>query len=129
MEYLRRNKENATEDTNTTQPMLDLNVQIGVGSLKAQSKAIDLELRKLELSQATEKLAMIQPFLHELYYQKENNAIKSFLLFKRLVFKSELIRKHSEQMSNLSEKLRPADINEDVLPVCEVLSCPPPLTS
>lgn len=40
--------------------MMSLNMQLQSTVMKAQAKAIDLELRKLDAMQATDKLAYIQ---------------------------------------------------------------------
>lgn len=40
--------------------MMSLNMQLQTTVMKAQAKAIDLELRKLEAAQANDRLAYIQ---------------------------------------------------------------------
>lgn len=62
-------------------------------------------------------------FLHEVFFDQESNAVKTFLLFKRLAFKAQIVRKNAEQNQNLAEKLKDSeDIKADLLPVCEVIA-------
>ncbi|KAJ1993735.1 hypothetical protein H4R33_000527 [Dimargaris cristalligena] len=83
----------AQELTSQSQAMLSLNMQLQSTVMKAQAKAIDLELRKLEAQQATEHLHFLEPYLPATFFQHENNAIRCLLLFKRLAFKSRLLTK------------------------------------
>jgi dynactin 1 len=45
-----------------SQSMLDLNIKLQSRVLKAQAKQIDLELRKLDATQASENLAFVQVY-------------------------------------------------------------------
>ncbi|CAO3622239.1 unnamed protein product [Cunninghamella echinulata] len=102
-----------------SQAMMSLNIQLQSTVMKAQAKAIDLELRKLDAMQATDKLSYIQPYLPDSFVKTENDAISCLLLFKRLVFKSELIIKHLDQKYPISEKIMDT-IPENLIAVCEL---------
>ncbi|GES86297.1 dynactin 1 [Rhizophagus clarus] len=101
-----------------SQSMLDLNFKLQSRVLKAQAKQIDLELRKLEATQASENLAFVQPYLPDSYFRSEHDSIRCLLLLKRLVFKSELIIKQVDQIHNIPEKLN-TTVPEELIAVCE----------
>ncbi|PKK65078.1 hypothetical protein RhiirC2_78704 [Rhizophagus irregularis] len=102
-----------------SQSMLDLNIKLQSRVLKAQAKQIDLELRKLDATQASENLAFVQPYLPDSYFRSEHDSIRCLLLLKRLVFKSELIIKQVDQIHNIPEKLN-TTVPEELIAVCEV---------
>ncbi|EXX79593.1 Nip100p [Rhizophagus irregularis DAOM 197198w] len=101
-----------------SQSMLDLNIKLQSRVLKAQAKQIDLELRKLDATQASENLAFVQPYLPDSYFRSEHDSIRCLLLLKRLVFKSELIIKQVDQIHNIPEKLN-TTVPEELIAVCE----------
>ena len=102
-----------------SQAMMSLNFQLQTTVMKAQAKAIDIELRKLEASQANERLNMIQPYLPESFFKTENDPISCLLLFKRLEFKAGLIVKHLEQNYPISEKIMD-NVTENLVTICEM---------
>ncbi|KAI8061430.1 dynein associated protein-domain-containing protein [Gongronella butleri] len=118
-----RQKENQQSQqpdlSSQSQAMMSLNLQLQSTVMKAQAKTIDLELRKLDAMQATDKLVYIQPYLPDAFFKTENDAISGFLLFKRLVFKSELIIKHLDQVHPISEMIMDT-ITESLISVCEL---------
>lgn len=102
-----------------SQAMMSLNLQLQTTVMKAQAKAIDIDLRKLEASQANDRLNMIQPYLPESFFKTENDPISCLLLFKRLEFKSSLIVKHLEQNYPISEKIMD-NVTENLVTICEM---------
>ncbi|GAA5800673.1 hypothetical protein HPULCUR_006109 [Helicostylum pulchrum] len=102
-----------------SQAMMSLNFQLQTTVMKAQAKAIDIELRKLEASQANDRLNMIQPYLPESFFKTENDPISCLLLFKRLEFKAGLIVKHLEQTYPISEKIMD-NVTESLVTICEM---------
>ncbi|KAI9323317.1 dynein associated protein-domain-containing protein [Dichotomocladium elegans] len=102
-----------------SQEMMSLNMQLQSTVMKAQAKQIDLELRKLEAAQANDRLSYIQPYLPDAFMRTENDPISCLLLFKRLVFKSELIIKHLDQTHPVSEKIM-ENVSESLVSVCEL---------
>lgn len=102
-----------------SQAMMSLNFQLQTTVMKAQAKAIDIELRKLEASQANDRLNMIQPYLPESFFKTENDPISCLLLFKRLEFKAGLIVKHLDQNYPISEKIMD-NVTENLVTICEM---------
>ncbi|CAG8525134.1 15381_t:CDS:10 [Acaulospora morrowiae] len=122
LEQFRQKETQSSESQNLSsqsQAMLSLNIQLKSSALKAQAKQIDLELRKLDATQASENLDIIQSYLPEAYFSTENDPIRCLLLLKRLVFKSELIAKQIEQIHNIPEKLS-STVPEELIAVCEL---------
>src|SRR6202012_3534033 len=99
-----------------SQAMLSLNLQLQSTAMKAQAKAIDLELRKLEAMQANDNLTLVQPYLPDGFFRTENDSIQCLLLFKRLSFKSDLVNKHLEQQYNIAEKITQNSIPSELVP-------------
>ncbi|ORX62149.1 hypothetical protein DM01DRAFT_1379982 [Hesseltinella vesiculosa] len=105
-----------------SQAMMSLNLQLQSTVIKAQAKTIDLELRRLDAMQASDKLSYIQPYLPDTFFKTENDAISCILLFKRLVFKAELIIKHLDQNHPISERITDT-FSESLISVCELRQC------
>jgi dynactin 1 len=124
LEQLRNKEVNQQSEKRTlssqSQAMMSLNMQLQSTVMKAQAKSIDLELRKLDASQANDRLSYIQPYLPDSFFKTENDAISCVLLYKRLVFKSELIIKHLDQNHPISEKIT-STVPENLVAVCEVM--------
>ncbi|CAO3617130.1 unnamed protein product [Cunninghamella blakesleeana] len=102
-----------------SQAMMSLNLQLQSTVMKAQAKSIDLELRKLDAAQANDRLTYVQPYLPEVFFKTENDPISCLLLFKRLVFKSDLIIKHLDQHYPISEKVV-EDASDKLVTLCEM---------
>lgn len=121
-ELKRKEKDDQNEKmslSSQSQAMMSLNLQLQTTVMKAQAKSIDIELRKLEASQANDRLNMIQPYLPESFFKTENDPISCLLLFKRLEFKSDLIIKHLDQNYPVSEKIMD-NVTESLITICEV---------
>ncbi|KAG0253188.1 hypothetical protein DFQ27_007619 [Actinomortierella ambigua] len=103
-----------------SQAMLSLNLQLQSTAMKAQAKAIDLELRKLDALQANDNLQLVQPYLPERFFKTENDSIQCFLLFKRLAYKADLMIKHLEQQYNIAEKIVQTQVPQELVATCEV---------
>ncbi|KAF9970328.1 hypothetical protein BGZ73_006963 [Actinomortierella ambigua] len=103
-----------------SQAMLSLNLQLQSTAMKAQAKAIDLELRKLDALQANDNLQLVQPYLPERFFKTENDSIQCFLLFKRLAFKADLMIKHLEQQYNIADKIVQTQVPQELVATCEV---------
>ncbi|ORZ03356.1 dynein associated protein-domain-containing protein [Syncephalastrum racemosum] len=123
LEQLRHKEESQKTErqslSSQSQAMMSLNMQLQSTVMKAQAKAIDLELRKLEAAQANDRLNYIQPYLPDSFFKTENDPISCLLLFKRLVFKSEIIIKHLDQKHPVSEKIMDT-VDENLVAVCEL---------
>lgn len=70
--------------------MMDLNMKLQMSAAKAQVKAIDLELRRMETEEAQQHLAIVQVFLPE-SYQVDRDSVLALLRFNRLVFKANML--------------------------------------
>ncbi|CAO3626644.1 unnamed protein product [Cunninghamella echinulata] len=117
-----KQKSEATEKhslSSQSQAMMSLNLQLQSTVMKSQAKSIDLELRKLDAAQANDRLAYVQPYLPETFFKTENDPISCLLLFKRLVFKSDLIIKHLDQHYPISEKIV-EEATDKLVTVCEM---------
>ncbi|GAA5813625.1 hypothetical protein MFLAVUS_007108 [Mucor flavus] len=123
LEQLRHKEVSQQSESRTlssqSQAMMSLNMQLQSTVMKAQAKSIDLELRKLDAAQANDRLSYIQPYLPDSFFKTENDAISCVLLYKRLVFKSELIIKHLDQNHPISEKIMDT-VSESLVSVCEM---------
>ncbi|KAJ1943617.1 hypothetical protein EC988_006189, partial [Linderina pennispora] len=100
-----------------TQEMMSLNLQLRSTMLKTKAKAVDLEMRRLEADQATEQLAMTEPFLPDHFFKSEGDALKSVLAFKRLAVKSDILCKQLEQDENTE-----ANVSDEFVATAEVRS-------
>ncbi|CEP09589.1 hypothetical protein [Parasitella parasitica] len=123
LEHLRHKEVSQQSEKRTlssqSQAMMSLNMQLQSTVMKAQAKSIDLELRKLDAAQANDRLSYIQPYLPDSFFKTENDAISCVLLYKRLVFKAELIIKHLDQNHPISEKIMDT-VPESLVAVCEM---------
>ncbi|KOS20414.1 Dynactin [Escovopsis weberi] len=70
--------------------MMDLNMKLQISASKAQVKAIDLELRRLEAQEAEHHLDIVRLFLPD-SYADDQDSVLAFLRFRRLSFKATLI--------------------------------------
>ena len=80
----------ASELTNRSRAMMDLNMRLQVSASKSQVKAIDLDLRRLEAQESAEHLALVEHFLPR-SFDNERNSVYALLRFKRIGFKSTLV--------------------------------------
>lgn len=80
----------ANEMTSRSKAMMDLNMRLQVSASKAQVKAIDLDLRRLEAQESVEHLEIIQSFLPD-NFTIERNSVLAFLSFKRISFKASMM--------------------------------------
>ncbi|KAJ3084482.1 hypothetical protein HK102_000645 [Quaeritorhiza haematococci] len=74
-----------------TQAMLSLNLQLQSTVMKARAKAVELDLRKLDVAQVTEHLELVKPFLPDSFFRNEHDSVLCMLLFRRVIFKAELV--------------------------------------
>ncbi|KAF8982492.1 hypothetical protein BGZ46_001161 [Entomortierella lignicola] len=121
LDHLRQKDESAAGGMGSqSQAMLSLNLQLQSTAMKAQAKAIDLELRNLEATQARDNLTLVTPYLPEGFFKTEDDSIQCFLLFKRLNFKAELMNKHLEQQYGISDKISQNSVPSELVSICEV---------
>ncbi|KAJ3044685.1 hypothetical protein HDV00_001089 [Rhizophlyctis rosea] len=86
-----------------TQAMLSLNLQLQTTVTKARAKAVELELRRLDVAQAKDHLELIKPFLPETFWGGEDASIETILLFKRIVFKCDVVMGRLEESGRVEK--------------------------
>ena len=107
----------ANDLTNRSRAMMDLNLRLQVSASKAQVKAIDLELRKMEAQESAEHLAIVQLFLPE-QFNTEKDSIRALLRFKRIGFKATLM--HGYIKERLNGEATPGH-EDDIFACCDLL--------
>lgn len=107
----------ANEMTSRSKAMMNLNMRLQASASKAQTKAIDLELGRLEAEESTEHLKIVQLFLPE-SFKIEKNSILAFLAFKRIHFKARLM--HGFIKERMSVKTAPGH-EGDIFACCGIL--------
>lgn len=70
--------------------MMDLNMKLQISAAKAQSKTIELELRRLEAQEAEQHLEIVKLFLPDTY-KDDQDSVLALLRFRRLAFKATLL--------------------------------------
>ncbi|KAI9618516.1 hypothetical protein H4Q26_012337 [Puccinia striiformis f. sp. tritici PST-130] len=106
-----------------TQAMLNLNRKLQNSSVKGQVKAIDLELRKLESTQAMLQCSIMKPYLLPAYFEGDHDAVESLMFFTRLAAKTDLVSSVIEQTNNISE-ISNGTVTEVILIACDVSVLP-----
>ncbi|KAJ3333966.1 hypothetical protein HDU76_000098 [Blyttiomyces sp. JEL0837] len=72
--------------------LAEMESQMPMQLVKTHSKAVDVELRKLETLQATEHLNIVLNYLPEAFMRDEHDSISCLLLLRRLIFKANMIK-------------------------------------
>ncbi|RVE56870.1 hypothetical protein OJAV_G00210550 [Oryzias javanicus] len=88
------------------QPPADMfDFKIKFAETKAYAKAIEMELRKMEVAQANRQVSLLTSFMPESFLRHggDHDCILVLLLIPRLICKAELISKQSEEKFDLSE--------------------------
>lgn len=107
----------ASQLSNKSRAMMDLNMKLQSSAAKTQVKAIDLELRKLDAEQASEHLAIVQLFLPETF-QAERDSVLALLRFRRIGFKAGLVQNFvKERIASFGTRGQ----EEDVFAACDAL--------
>lgn len=107
----------ANELSSRSRAMLDLNMKLQVSASKAQVKAIELELGKMEAQESSEHLSIVQLFLPESFHS-ERNSVQAFLRFKRIGFKANMM--HHFIKERMQGSAAPGH-EDDVFTCCGVL--------
>ncbi|KAJ2147535.1 hypothetical protein IW136_000003 [Coemansia sp. RSA 678] len=79
------------------QQALSLNLQLRSTALRTRARAVDLELRRIDADQATERLAMTEPFLPDHFFRTEAGALGAVLSVRRLAAKADVLCAQLEQ--------------------------------
>ncbi|KAL8724428.1 MAG: hypothetical protein Q9181_006823 [Wetmoreana brouardii] len=107
----------ANDLSSRSKAMMDLNLRLQTTATKAQIKAIDLELGKLEAEESAEHLSIVQLFLPE-SFRSERNSIRAYLRFKRIKFKADLL--HDYVKNKATTQSNPI-AGDDMFISCEVM--------
>ncbi|KAJ2903888.1 uncharacterized protein MKZ38_009174 [Zalerion maritima] len=97
--------------------MMDLNMKLQISAAKAQVKTIDLELRRLDAEEATKHLEILKLFLPDTY-NEDRNSVLSYLRFKRLAFKANLL--HNFIKERVTSQPHPGH-EDDIFNGCDAL--------
>ncbi|XP_046723728.1 dynactin subunit 1 isoform X3 [Silurus meridionalis] len=87
------------------QPAEIFDFKIKFAETKAYAKAIEMELRKMEVTQANRQVALLTTFMPESFLRHggDHDCILVLLLIPRLVCKAELISKQAQEKFDLTE--------------------------
>lgn len=107
----------AHELSNRSRAMMDLNLRLQVSASKAQVRAIDLELGKLEAQESSEHLAIVQLFLPETF-KSEHDSVQALLRFRRIGFKANMM--HTFIKERITNAASPGH-EDDIFACCDVL--------
>ena len=107
----------ANELSSRSRAMMDLNMRLQVSASKAQVKAIDLELGKLEAQESSQHLAIVQQFLPE-SFKSERDSVQALLRFRRVGFKANMM--HHFVKERMHRQARP-DQEDDIFTSCDIL--------
>ena len=98
----------ANELTTRSRAMMDLNMRLQTSAAKAQFKAVDLELGKMQAQESSEHLAIVQHFLPDTF-KSEQDSIHAILRFRRISFKARMMHSFIRENVNGSTSA----LNED----------------
>ena len=107
----------ANEHSSRSRAMMDLNMRLQVSASKAQVKAIDLELGKMEAQESSEHLAIVQLFLPE-SFKNESDSVQALLRFRRIDFKANMMHHFIKEGIHGQAK---AGQEDDVFTCCDIL--------
>ncbi|EMD32620.1 hypothetical protein CERSUDRAFT_161581 [Gelatoporia subvermispora B] len=102
-----------------TAAMMSLNIKLQSSASKNQARHIDLEVKKIEAREARELLAIVQPYLPQVYVESDTAATNCYMFFQRLAHKVDLINTVIAQMHNLPESLN-GPVSDVLVGVCEM---------
>ncbi|KAI9228384.1 MAG: hypothetical protein DHS80DRAFT_15653, partial [Piptocephalis tieghemiana] len=72
---------------------------------RAQGRALEQELRRMEAEELGMHLTLITPFLPQAYEGEDAKGVRTLLLLQRMGFKADLIGRHLEQVFRVNERM------------------------
>ncbi|KAH7106785.1 dynein associated protein-domain-containing protein [Auriculariales sp. MPI-PUGE-AT-0066] len=99
--------------------MLTINLKLQSTAVKNQARAIESELRRAEAQEGRELVAIIQPYLPQVYMDLDGNSLNTYLFFQRIATKADLINNIVGQIHSLPESLN-GTVTENLAMVCEM---------
>ncbi|WVF69238.1 hypothetical protein IAT40_004014 [Kwoniella sp. CBS 6097] len=113
-------QESASASTSKeAQALMNLNLKLQSTAVKAQSKTVDLELKKLEAAQLAEHLRIVTAYLPDAYHESEADSTSIFLFFNRISAKVDMLITVISQLHGLPAALHSAT-SEALVGVCEL---------
>ena len=107
----------ANELSQRSRAMMDLNMRLQVSASKAQVKAIELELGKMEAQESSEHLAIVQHLLPE-SFKSERDSVQALLRFRRIGFKANMMHHFIKERMQGQATPGPGD---DLFLCCDIL--------
>nr|XP_018262298.1 dynactin 1 [Kwoniella dejecticola CBS 10117]OBR84456.1 dynactin 1 [Kwoniella dejecticola CBS 10117] len=101
------------------QALMNLNLKLQSTAVKAQSKTVDLELKKLEAAQLAEHLRIVTSYLPDAYNETEVDSTTIYLFFGRVSAKVDMLISIISQLHGLPASLHSAS-SEALVGVCEL---------
>ncbi|KAL4874677.1 dynein associated protein-domain-containing protein [Aspergillus karnatakaensis] len=108
----------ATDLTARSRAMMDLNLKLQSSVAKAQTKTIDIELKRIEAEEDAQHLSVVKLYLPE-YYEGERYSVLALLRFKRVSSKASVMNSIIEGMVSEQASISPA--LEDIFTAQDVL--------
>ncbi|CAG8706507.1 7985_t:CDS:2, partial [Acaulospora colombiana] len=102
-----------------TATMRSLNLKLQTTTAKNQAKTIELELQNLKTRQANELLSIIQPYLPQVYVESDGDSTNTYLLFKRMAAKADLLNSTLAERYSLPDSLS-GNVTEPLIGICEM---------
>nr|XP_019012815.1 dynactin 1 [Kwoniella pini CBS 10737]OCF51596.1 dynactin 1 [Kwoniella pini CBS 10737] len=123
IDELRMQQANVVSETASTskeaQALMNLNLKLQSTAVKAQSKTVDLELKKLEAAQLAEHLKIVISYLPDAYNETEVDSTTIYLFFGRLSAKIDMLISIISHMHGLPASVHSAS-SEALVGVCEL---------
>ncbi|KAL0563459.1 hypothetical protein V5O48_018608 [Marasmius crinis-equi] len=110
--------ESATAAFQTAQVM-SLNLKLQSSASKNQARNIELEIRKIEARERGDLLAIVQPYLPQLYLESDSDATSCYLYFQRLASKADLINNTLAQTHGIPDSLD-GPVSDVVVGICDM---------
>lgn len=107
----------ANDLNSRSRAMMDLNLRLQASASKAQVKAIDLELGRLEAQESAEHLSIVQYFLPDTF-KVERNSVRAYLRFKRIKTKAQILHDHVKEKASRPQA---TGHKNDVYSGCDVM--------
>ena len=97
---------NTSEQANqllaSTQQVNSLSIQLQSTLLKHQAAAVDLEIKSMEVGARADEFELLKLYLPNEFFKLDYDCIQSYLFFKRIIFKSDLIYRITDQNATKS---------------------------
>ncbi|XP_004844751.1 dynactin subunit 1 isoform X9 [Heterocephalus glaber] len=99
------NQQEASVERQQQPPLETFDFKIKFAETKAHAKAIEMELRQMEVAQANRHMSLLTAFMPDSFLRPggDHDCVLVLLLMPRLICKAELIRKQAQEKFELSE--------------------------